>query len=344
MELAKHLIVAAERIRLPDSMSIAGINYLVSRSKRALNSGAAISDEEFARMAGERPIALHTDKANEQHYELPAEFFNLILGTHRKYSCCLFDMPGMTLDQAEARALAETSSHARLADGQRILEMGCGWGSLSLWMAKHFPNAQITAVSNSHSQREYIEAQACKHSYNNLAVITCDMNVFDTDEQFDRIVSVEMFEHMSNWRQLLGKARQWIRSDGRMFMHVFTHKTAAYLFDENDRTDWIAQHFFTGGIMPSRTLIRQYSDLFNIEEEQHWSGSHYAETARQWLLNYDANASEIAEILNRVYEPDAQLWQRRWRLFFLATMGLFGHSNGGEWGVSHYRLAPQTNG
>lgn len=344
MNLAKHAIVAAEKLPLPDLISKAGIHYLVSRSKQQLNGNNAMADDDFARMSAARPIAMHTDKANEQHYEVPAEFFNLVLGPHRKYSCCLFDNNATDLSRAEALALAETTSHADLRDGQRILEMGCGWGSLSLWMAEHLPDAKITAVSNSNSQREYIQQQARERGCGNLQIITCDMNVFNTDDKFDRIVSVEMFEHMSNWRLLLEKARHWIRPDGRMFMHVFTHKNAAYLFDENDRTDWIAQHFFTGGIMPSRTLIRQYSDLFTIEEEWRWSGSHYEETARQWLVNFDDNAQAIRHILEQVYDDDAGVWQRRWRLFFLATMGLFGHSNGEEWGVSHYRLRPATNG
>jgi cyclopropane-fatty-acyl-phospholipid synthase len=344
MELAKQLIVAAETLPLPDVVSRAGIRYLVGRSRSQLNSDAAIADADFAQMMSKRPIAIHTDKANEQHYEVPAEFFSLVLGPHRKYSSCLFDKPGMTLAEGEARALAETTAHADIRNGQTILDMGCGWGSLSLWIAEHYPGATVTAVSNSRSQREYIEATARQRNLQNLTVITSDMNAFETDRRFDRIVSVEMFEHMSNWRMLLGKARQWLAPGGRMFMHVFTHKKAPYLFDESDKTDWIAQHFFTGGIMPSHSLIRQYGDIFSVEDEWRWNGKHYEETARLWLENYDANAQAIRRILNNVYGSEGAVWQRRWRLFFLATMGLFGHAGGEEWGVSHYRLKPVVHG
>jgi len=340
MGFARKAIVAAESLNVPDFVSKAGIHYLVGRTRARFNSDEAMSDADFAALMANRPIAAHTDKANDQHYEIPADFFAHTLGPHRKYSCCLFDDGVTSLAEAEARALAQTVANAGIADGQTILEMGCGWGSLSLWMAKHFPAASITAVSNSNSQREHIEAQAIARGFSNLRVVTSDMNDFQTDERFDRIVSIEMFEHMSNWEALLGKARRWIKPDGRMFIHVFSHRKSAYLFDEADKTDWIAQHFFTGGIMPSHKLIRQFSHLFTIEEEWRWSGVHYEKTARAWLENYDRNRTEIDAILQRVYGPDAGLWKRRWRLFFLATMGMFGHAGGAEWGVSHYRLAP----
>ena len=340
MDFAKRMIVAAESVNLPDFVSKAGIRYMVSRSQTKLNGADTLRDQAFLNMVETRPIAVHTEKANEQHYEIPAEFYELILGPYRKYSCCLFDEGSGDLGAAEERALAETMRHADLADGQSILEMGCGWGSLSLFMAEALPNAQITSVSNSHSQRKYIERLAASRSLTNLKVITCDMNEFETSEHFDRIVSVEMFEHMSNWRKLLTKARHWLHQDGRMFLHVFTHKQSAYLFDERDKTDWIAQHFFTGGIMPSHSLIRGFPDLFHVEDEWRWNGAHYEKTARQWLANYDANQKAIIAILQGVYGDQAPVWHRRWRLFFLATMGLFGHDEGKEWGVSHYRLAP----
>ena len=256
MDFAKKMIVAAERVPVPDFISRAGIEYMVSRSRRALNADDAISDKTFLTMMQNRPIALHPDKANDQHYEIPAAFYQYILGPHRKYSCCLFDQGATGLTEAEVRALEETVRHADLRDGQSVLEMGCGWGSLSLWMAEQFRASQITAVSNSRSQREYIEKVARERHLLNLKVRTCDMNDFHPNERFHRIVSVEMFEHMSNWRMLLEKARRWIRSDGRMFIQIFAHKSGAYFFDENDKTDWIAQHFFTGGIMPSHSLVR----------------------------------------------------------------------------------------
>ena len=295
-------------------------------------------DARFAEEMARRAIAEHADAANAQHYELPPEFFQICLGPRLKYSCCLYPSGGETLAQAEEAALAETCAHADLSDGQKILELGCGWGSLSLWMAERYPAAEIVAVSNSSGQRAYIEGQAAHRGLTNLTVITQDMNVFDTDRRFERIVSVEMFEHMANWRALLTKARTWLAPEGRMFIHVFSHRTTPYRFEVSDTSDFIAQHFFTGGVMPSHNLMRQYADLFVVEQEWRWSGAHYEKTARQWLANMDAEPESVGRIMRDVYGDDAALWTRRWRRFYLATAGLFGDSGGREWGVSHYRL------
>jgi cyclopropane-fatty-acyl-phospholipid synthase len=205
-------------------------------------------------------------------------------------------------------------------------------------MARRFPHAQVTAVSNSHSQRAFIEGEAARSGLTNLRVFTSDMNVFAPPAQFDRIVSVEMFEHMMNWRELMTRVRSWLKPDGRFFLHIFTHRTGAYLFDHADGDDWIARHFFTGGVMPSHHLIRQYADLFEVEKEWRWSGTHYQRTAQDWLNNFDAHRDEIEPVLRKVYGGDTALWMRRWRWFFLATAGLFGHADGSEWGVSHYRM------
>ena len=240
--------------------------------------------------------------------------------------------------EAEECALEETASHADLRDGQEILELGCGWGSLSLWMAERFPGARITAVSNSRPQREHIEHQATLRQLRNLKVITADMNDFAIDKSFDRIVSIEMFEHMANWQGLLARVRSWLKPDGRLFIHVFSHDRAPYRFDHGDENDWIAQHFFTGGIMPSHGLIHRFPELFAVQQEWRWSGTHYRRTALDWLANYDANAREIGVILRKVYGRDAGLWRRRWRMFFLATAELFGYDDGRPWGVSHYLL------
>jgi cyclopropane-fatty-acyl-phospholipid synthase len=288
----------------------------------------------------ERPIAEHADAANAQHYELPAEFFLNCLGPQLKYSSALYLNPGDTLAQAEEQGLRETAEHADLQDGQQILELGCGWGSLSLWMAKTYPKARITGVSNSASQREFILARAAERGLTNLEIITCDMNDFEAPGAFDRVVSVEMFEHMANWRALLSRVKTWLKPDGRLFIHVFTHKTAPYRFDLNDEADWIGKYFFSGGVMPSHGLIAQFPDLFVLEQDWRWSGSHYQKTALHWLELYDSNLAKIRPVLETVYGKDATLWHRRWRLFFLATAGLFGHRGGTEWGVSHYRLRP----
>lgn len=340
MSALESLISATERLPLPDSLTRLGIKALIGRTARKLGRAPRGSEEQFARDMERYPIAEHADAANDQHYELPPEFFVPILGPQLKYSSCLYDRGDTTLAQAEERALAETARHADLADGQAILELGCGWGSLSLWMARNFPRAQITAVSNSADQRRHIESRIVAENLGNLHVITADMNHFEPQEKFDRIVSVEMFEHMANWRGLLQRVRGWIKPEGRVFIHVFTHRSAPYRFELDDKTDWIAQHFFTGGIMPSHTLLQHFGDLFRVEEEWSWSGEHYAKTARDWLANYDRNQAVIQPVLARVYGADAKLWNRRWRLFFLATEGLFGYSGGNVWGVSHYRLAP----
>lgn len=340
MGFVEQAIVTAEALPVPDFVSRVGIRFLVGRTCRQLSSAQTDADGQFVREMAQAPIAVHTDAANAQHYEVPAEFFSLVLGPHRKYSCCLYPDGVTTLAAAETAALAETARNAGLSDGQDILELGCGWGSLSLWMAEHYPKARITAVSNSKSQRAYIVEQAHARGLSNLNIVTADMNAFEPGTMFDRVVSVEMFEHMSNWPALLTRVRNWVKPDGRLFIHVFTHRQGSYKFDETDKTDWIAQHFFTGGIMPSHTLIRQFPELFKVESEQRWNGTHYQKTAEDWLDNFDRNRAAIDPVLQSVYGADAGLWARRWRLFFLATAGLFGHAGGEEWGVSHYLLKP----
>jgi cyclopropane-fatty-acyl-phospholipid synthase len=343
MYLAQAAIRLGEAVPWPDTITAAFIDRFVGQTRRKLARAESHSDASFLRTVSTLPIAVNTAEANAQHYEIPARFFELILGPQRKYSCCLYSAAAEGLAAAEENALNETAQNASLTDGQDILELGCGWGSLSLWMARRFPNSRITSVSNSASQREFILRQASAENLCNLAVITADMNEFEPNGQFDRVISVEMFEHMVNWRPLLMRIRAALRDDGLLFLHIFSHKSVSYRFSSDDRADWIAQHFFTGGIMPSRQLIRQFHDSFRIDAEWRWNGNHYRDTARDWLANYDRHRVEILEIQRQVYGTDARLWHRRWRLFFLATMGLFGHMRGEEWGVSHYRLAPVSS-
>jgi cyclopropane-fatty-acyl-phospholipid synthase len=338
MSFVSSLIGSAERVPLPDLVIRAAIARLCSRTAARLAAGNAESDASFAKEMVARAVAEHSEAANAQHYEVPADFFGYVLGANRKYSSCFYRGPASTLQEAEEEALRQTIEHADLADGQAILELGCGWGSLSLRMARQFPNAQIVAVSNSHSQRMFVQGEGAARGLKNLCVLTADMNGFDPELQFDRVVSVEMFEHMMNWRELLGRLRSWVKPDGRFFMHIFTHRSGAYLFDRTDKEDWIAQHFFTGGVMPSHHLIRQFADLFEVEKEWRWSGEHYQRTALDWLKNFDAHRAEIKAVLRPVYGDDTSLWMRRWRWFFLATAGLFGYAGGSEWGVSHYRM------
>ena len=340
MSLIRHGIHALQDAPAPDPLVRAAVASLVSGAARRLE-GSAGDTAAFARDMDGRPIAEHVEAANDQHYELPPSFFEAVLGPRLKYSSCLYRTGSETLAEAEDAALKETCLHAGLHDGQAILELGCGWGSLSLWMAQAYPAARITAVSNSAPQRAHIEAKARAHGLNNLTVITADMNAFEpTAGPFDRIVSVEMFEHMANWRALLERARGWLKPDGRLFLHVFTHRNAAYRFELDDRSDFIAQHFFTGGLMPSHDMPHAFPDLFEVEEEWRWSGEHYRRTADDWLRNMDTHPREVRRAMREAYGDAAPLWTRRWRRFFMATAGLFGHADGTVWGVGHYRLKP----
>ena len=332
----------------PDFVARPAIDALVTEARKRLDREGPHDEAAFAADMGKRAVAEHADAANAQHYELPAEFFRICLGPRLKYSCCLYPTGAETLEEAEVLALSETCAHAGLEDGQKILELGCGWGSLSLWMAERYPNARITAVSNSHGQREHIEAQAAARGLTNLTIITQDMNDFRPQvaeaDRFDRIVSVEMFEHMANWRALLTRAKGWLKPDGRMFIHIFTHRDAPYRFDHTDSGDFIAQHFFTGGVMPSRGLMRQFPDLFEVDQEWTWNGVNYQRTADHWLRNMDLNVDRVSELMRGTYGEDWKLWRRRWRRFYLATAGLFGNDDGNTWAVSHYLLKPGKEG
>ena len=333
-------ISLVESVPLPDALLRAGIAHLVERTSQSLGRADPDDERAFAAAMIDHSIAELPAMANAQHYELPPEFFGLVLGPQRKYSCCRYQSVE-TLADAEEGALAETANHASLADGQRILELGCGWGSLTLWMAERYPRATIVAVSNSRSQRAYIEAEVERRGLTNVQIVTADMNAFEAGARFDRIVSVEMFEHMSNWVSLLHRARNWLMPQGRLFLHVFSHRSVPYRFDHSDKSDWIAQHFFTGGIMPSHGMIGHLDIPFTCEGEWRWNGDNYRRTADDWLANFDRNAAAIDPILLETYGASAATWCRRWRLFFLATAGLFGARNGTEWGVSHYRLRPR---
>lgn len=339
MSLAGIAIAAAERLPLPDAALRFGVSRLVERTSRSLAETSG-TDDAFATAMDDWPIAVHVDDANAQHYELPPAFFEIVLGPHRKYSCCLYEASGSILAEAELCALEATCAHAALDDGQTVLELGCGWGSLSLLMAERYPASRIVSVSNSTAQRRYIEVEIARRGLANLSVVTADMNGFAPAGTFDRIVSVEMFEHMSNWRMLLKRARSWLEPEGRLFIHVFSHRASAYRFDHADKADWIARHFFTGGVMPSHGLVRQFPGSFTVERAWRWSGRHYERTALDWLGNLDKHRNEITRIFAGTYGREAALWMRRWRLFFLATAGLFGHAGGEEWGVSHYLLRP----
>jgi len=329
----------AEQGRLPDTFLRAGIRRLLRARLREIADGNPAASAElasaFALAMRAAPVAPLPHLANQQHYEVPAEFFGLVLGRHRKYSACWW-RDASTLDEAEAAALAATCERAGLADGQEILELGCGWGSLSLWMAEGFPGSRITAVSNSSSQREYIEAAAQRRGLGNLRVLTADMNQFAAPESYDRVVSVEMFEHMRNWPELFQRVRTWLRPNGRFFMHVFAHRSTPYAFEPRDQSDWMSRHFFSGGMMPSDDLPLLFQDDLRVARRWRWDGTHYARTADAWLDNMDARREAVMAQLERAYGAQAELWWGRWRLFFLSCAELFGYDGGTRWWVSHY--------
>jgi cyclopropane-fatty-acyl-phospholipid synthase len=336
-----------ERDLVPDFLIRGRIRALLAARLREAGEGGPEARQqrlqELVRRLSTSPVAIETQAANEQHYEVPTEFYQHVLGKHLKYSSACYASrdaaPAAQLDAAEARMLALTCERARLADGARILELGCGWGSLSLWMAANYPNARITAVSNSRTQKLHIDAQARARNLANLEVITCDANVLDfpAGTQFDRVVSVEMFEHMRNYRTLLARIAGWMAPQATLFVHIFTHREYAYPFEVRDETDWMAKYFFTGGIMPSDDLLLYFQrDVLLLE---HWQvpGWHYSLTSEAWLENMDRNRERIMPLMEHTYgRAQAVRWWVYWRVFFMACAELWAYDDGREWLVSHY--------
>ena len=336
-------IAAAERGVIPDTVVRMAIRRLcVQRLKDCRSRFDPAAGHPFLPALFSGPIALVPERANQQHYELPPEFFGLVLGPHRKYSCCQFSSGDELLADAEAAALRSTCGHAQLFDGQSVLELGCGWGSLSLWMAEKYPRSAITAISNSAAQRVWIQGEAERRGLANLRVLTADINEFSPGSlQFDRVVSVEMFEHIRNYDLLLTRIREWLKPEGRLFVHHFCHRQFLYPFEELGTTDWMASNFFSGGLMPSRDLLHNFPNRFTLEAQWVWNGDHYRRTVDAWLNNLDARREEVRSVLRSQYgADDADRWLQRWRMFFLAVSELFGFRGGNEWFVTHCRLKP----
>jgi cyclopropane-fatty-acyl-phospholipid synthase len=332
-----------ERNLLPDFLVRFGIRRLLKARLEEENQGDPEAQQQHLMKLIARlrlsPVAINTADANQQHYELPNEFFERVLGPHLKYSSCYFRHSGETLGEAEANMLKLTAERAGLRDGDRILELGCGWGSLSLWMAQHLPMSMITVVSNSRTQKRFIDAKAAALGFKNLQVITCDVNKlsFPDGPQFDRVVSVEMFEHMRNYETLMQRIGSWLKDDGTLFVHTFSHKTYAYPFEVRDASDWMAKYFFTGGIMPSDDLLLYFQKDLTLKDHWQVDGRHYSQTSEHWLKNMDAHRNQIELILAATYGADqVRRWWVYWRVFFMSCAELWGYARGREWLVSHY--------
>lgn len=333
----------AERGWLPDVVIRLGIRRLLAQRLYDESEGGADAIAQRAGALRQRlsagPIAVRTTDANRQHYEVPAGFYRLCLGHRLKYSGCTWPEGVTSLNRAEDAALALACERAELADGMDVLELGCGWGSLTLWMAEHYPASRITAVSNSASQRAFILERTAERGLGNVNVITADINDFSIDRSFDRVVSVEMFEHMANHRELMRRVAGWLKDDGKLFVHVFSHKRFTYLFEEAGQSNWMGRHFFTGGIMPGHDYLPGFDDALQCEQDWWQDGTHYQKTAEAWLKNTDRSRSLILPLFEQTYgRHNAKVWLQRWRIFFMACAELWGYAGGSEWGVSHYRF------
>lgn len=330
-----------EKNIIPDWLIRHKIRQLLkSRLKNESIGNIETRQERFMNLIAElksSPIAVNTSDANEQHYEVPTEFYKLVMGKYLKYSCGYWKDKYTDQNTSESDMLKLTCYRAELEEHQNILELGCGWGSLTLFMAEKYPDSKITAVSNSKTQKAYIDNRANELELANIEVITADINDFETDKKYDRIVSVEMFEHMRNYQKLLNKVNRFLNDDGKLFVHIFSHKEFAYKFEVKDDTDWMSKYFFTGGIMPSDHLFHYFNDDMVVKKHWRVNGKHYEKTSNNWLKRMDQNEESIIPILKETYgSSEATKWWVYWRLFFMACAELWAFNNGEEWIVSHY--------
>jgi len=339
-KIMKYSKAALEQGLIPDGLIRIGIRGLLKdKLAEEKNKDLALGPNRIKDLVAElreSPVALYTKEANDQHYEVPTEFFQYVMGKHMKYSCGYWSGETQDIDASEEDMLRLSCERSELADGQDILELGCGWGSLTLYAARRYPRSRLVAVSNSRTQKAFIDEQARERGLKNITVITADMNEFEIDRRFDRVVSIEMFEHMRNYQKLLEKVASFLKEGGRLFVHIFTHRQYAYLYDEKDESDFIGRYFFTGGIMPSDDLLLNFQDHFQLRRHWQVEGTHYQKTSEAWLKNMDRHKQEILPIFKKTYGSDYRKWWIYWRVFFMSCAELWGYKKGTEWIVSHY--------
>ncbi len=345
--MVKAFISAMEKGLVPDLVIRTGIKRLLKQRLIDMKSDEIKADGQFIKKYAEvlkkSDLAIMTKEANEQHYEVPTEFYDLCLGPHKKYSSCYWDENCKTLKEAEQKALDLSIEHAQIQDGMRILELGCGWGSLSLEMARRFPKSKITVVSNSKTQKKYIDDQAIQRGFKNLEVLTRDLgkpeNYEFGSDLFDRVMSIEMMEHLRNYDLFFKLVSQKMSPQGKFFIHIFTHKTTPYFFETEGEDNWMGKYFFSGGQMPARDLFDLFDDNLVVQQKWDWNGQHYQKTLEAWLQLMDDNENEARRLFNSAYgQYQTEAWVNRWRVFFMSCSELFGYNNGQEWAVTHYLM------